>query len=118
MMQIMDSWADQGEKPTRVVKSFAPSLLKGRLGVGPTDVQARHPIPVTLLVSRCASVPIPLDSSHSASTLKNIKNHIHQDEKGKREKGDGRRKTYKVFLTGVKLLSISIQPELLFAAHL
>lgn len=84
----------------------------------------RHPIPVTLSVSRCVSVPIPLDLLHSASTYINI--YILRiatfTTRGKREGGEEgrgeRRKTDEIFLTGVKLLSVSIQPKLLFAAHL
>ena len=62
------------------VKSFVPGLLWGRLGVGSADTLVRRPIPANLLVSRCASVPIPLDSPHSGSTIK-IKNHILQAKK-------------------------------------
>jgi hypothetical protein len=42
-------------------------------------------------------------------------------EERKRRGGEGRgerRKTDEIFLTGVKLLSVSIKPKLLFAAHL
>ena len=67
----MNSGADLGLEETRpgrrkqthaAVKTFAPSLLKGRLGMGSAAGLAQHPIPVTLLVSRCVSVPILLDS--------------------------------------------------------
>jgi hypothetical protein len=38
--------------------------------------------------------------------------------RGERRETEDGRKTDEIFLTGVKLLSISIQPKLLFAAHL
>ena len=122
-MKVIDGWGrsefsagvggpgDQVSTRVQTFKSFVPSP-EGQPGVGWAAPQARRPIPVNLSVSRCASVPIPLDSPHSASTqYQNCPFHIHKG--GKR---DGR--TDEVFLTGVKPLSISIEPKLLFAAHL
>jgi len=78
-------------------------------------VQEVRPIPASLLVSLCVSVPIPLDRPHSVSTLKKIKrDRIHN--KGRKTKE--RERTDEIFLTSVKFLSTSIEPKLLFAAHL
>jgi hypothetical protein len=46
----------------------------------------RHPIPVTLLVSRSVSVPIPLDPSHSVSTYMNKELHGEKKKKKVEEK--------------------------------
>ena len=97
----------EGKRGIPRVKSFA---AEGRQVVGLAVLQEQRPIQASLSVSRCASVPTPLDSPHSASTLTKISEQ--SMEGGKTEETD------EILLASVKLLSIAIEPKLLFAAHL
>ena len=75
-----------------------------------------RPILASPLVFRCVSVPIPPDSSCSASKKiknKNIRNSF-ISQSGELVVGE----TYKIFLSNVKLFFILVESEFLFTAHL